>query len=436
MSSAATPLTTARVLRVWWPLAASWMLMGAELPLLSAFVARMTDPEVHLAAYASVVFPVSLVVEAPIIMLLAASTALSRDWDSYRKLYRFTMVSGAWLTLVHIALAFTPLFDLVVIGWIDPPAAVVEPARIGLRIMTPWTWTIAYRRFHQGVLIRFGRSRTVGVGTLVRLVAVVGVLLAGSAHGGLSGIVVGASAIAAGVTAEAIYAGIVVRPVLRGELREAPPASEPVTRASFLRFYVPLAMTPLLTLLIQPLGAAAMARMPWALPSLAAWPVVYGLVFLFRSVGFAYNEVVVSLLDEPDAVPVLRRFGWWMAGLTVAGLYLLSATPLSRIWLEDVSGLEPPLAAIAALGMAVAVLMPGYAAMQSWYQGRLVHAKRTRAITEAVVLYLVIAAAGLEAGVSWNAIPGMFFTLGVFTVAGIAQTAWLAWRTGTLARNP
>jgi hypothetical protein len=33
------PLTFARVVRVWWPLAASWLLMGAELPALSAVMA-------------------------------------------------------------------------------------------------------------------------------------------------------------------------------------------------------------------------------------------------------------------------------------------------------------------------------------------------------------------------------------------------------------
>ena len=72
------PVDVGRVARLWWPLAASWLLMGAELPLLSAVVARMADPEIHLSAYGSTVLPLSFMVEAPIIMLLSASTALSR----------------------------------------------------------------------------------------------------------------------------------------------------------------------------------------------------------------------------------------------------------------------------------------------------------------------------------------------------------------------
>ena len=39
------PLTLARIARVWWPLAASWLLMGAELPALSAVIARLPNPD-------------------------------------------------------------------------------------------------------------------------------------------------------------------------------------------------------------------------------------------------------------------------------------------------------------------------------------------------------------------------------------------------------
>ena len=143
-------LSNKRIFETWWPLAASWMLMGAELPALSAVIARLENPRINLAAYGGIVFPISLVIEAPIIMLLAASTALCKDYDSYRKLWRFMMISGAGLTVLHILIAFTPLYYVVAEDLIGAPAVIIEPARIGLMIMTPWTWSIAYRRFNQG----------------------------------------------------------------------------------------------------------------------------------------------------------------------------------------------------------------------------------------------------------------------------------------------
>ena len=160
-----------RVLTTWWPLAASWMMMGAEQPLVGAVVARLAEPEVQLAAYGSVVYPLALVVEAPVIMLLAASTELSRDRVAFRALRRVAHGLGLGLSLLHLLLAATPLFDVVVRRVLDVPAAVLEPARLGLLLLLPWTWSIASRRFHQGLLIRHGRARAVGVELLPEMLA-------------------------------------------------------------------------------------------------------------------------------------------------------------------------------------------------------------------------------------------------------------------------
>ena len=39
---------------VWWPLAASWLFMSIEQPLVGALVARLPDPTVQLAALGGV----------------------------------------------------------------------------------------------------------------------------------------------------------------------------------------------------------------------------------------------------------------------------------------------------------------------------------------------------------------------------------------------
>jgi hypothetical protein len=145
-ASTLSPLPTSRILHTWWPLAASWLFMATELPIVSAVIARLPNAEINLAAYGGIVFPVALIVESPIIMLLAASTALSKDWDSYAKMRRWMMRTSAALTALHLLIAFTPLYDFVVEKLIGAPAEIVEAGRIGLMIMTPWTWAIAYRR--------------------------------------------------------------------------------------------------------------------------------------------------------------------------------------------------------------------------------------------------------------------------------------------------
>ena len=344
-------LSTKKIIRTWWPLAFSWLLMGIEMPALSAIVARLPDPEINLAAYSGIVFPLALIIESPIIMLLSASTALSKDWASYVKIRRFMNTVSAAMTLLHVLVAFTPLYDVIASQILGVPAAILEPGRLGLRIMLPWTWSIAYRRFNQGVLIRFDRSRAVGIGTLVRLGTNLLVLSIGYSLGNVPGIVTATSAVAAGVLSEAAFVGMLVQPVLRNQLRQAPTLPTPLTLRPFLEFYLPLALTSLLGLAVNPIGSAALSRMPLAIESLAAWSVVNGLGFMFRALGIAYNEVVVALLDQHQAYLHLRRFALWLAGITTLLLLLMAATPFSRVWFQTISGLSPELTDLAVSGL-------------------------------------------------------------------------------------
>ena len=215
-------LSIKQIFLTWWPLAVSWFLMALELPALSAVVARLPDPKINLAAYGGIVFPLALIIEAPIIMLLAASTALSKDWKSYKKIRRFMHTTSAALTILHILVVSTPIYNFVVTSLIGSPQEIIAPARIGLAIMLPWTWSIAFRRFNQGVLIRLGHTVTVGKGTFVRLSANIFVLIAGYLIGTIPGIIVATTAVSAGVMSEAIFIGIKVKPVIKYQLMPMP----------------------------------------------------------------------------------------------------------------------------------------------------------------------------------------------------------------------
>ena len=423
------------VLENWWPLAASWLLMGFELPAVSAALARLPDPDRSLAAYGGVVFPLALLIESPILMLLAASTALSRDLHSYRVGRRFMLALGLGFTALHGLVAFTPLFDVIAARWLKVPAEILEPSRLGLRIMLPWTVSIAFRRFHQGVLIRFGQARSVGAGTAVRLTAMASVLGFGLTWRHLPGIVVGTCAVISGVVSEALFAFWRVRPILAGPLRQAPAVSPPLDSRRFARFYFPLMITPLFYILSMPLASAAMSRMDRPLESLAAWPVLNGLVFTLRSTGFALNEVVVAMLDRPGAAAALRRFAALLAATTSSLLLIAAVTPIGHWWFASVSALAPALATLGASALWVAAPMPGLAALQSLYQGTLVHAHRTRGVTESVIAYFVVAAAVMVSGpLVLRHLSGLYVAIAGMAAGNAAQWLWLATRARGLDR--
>lgn len=422
-----TPLGTRDVLAVWAPLAASWLLMGLELPAVSAVMARLPLAKVSLAAYGGVVFPTSLILESPVIMLLTASTAVVQDEASRRIVQRVMVVLAVGLAALHALVAFTPLFDLLVVNVLGVPPEIREASRTGLRIMLPWVASIAYRRTQQGVLIRTGRPRAITIGTMVRLGTGVSVLAAGLANGRVPGIVVGTGAVACGVLAEALYAAWAVRPALR-DLRARPAASPALTTRAFLRFYGPLMVTPFINFVTLPLGSAAMSRMPAALDSLATWPVLSGASFTMRSLGFAFSEVMVAQLDRPRPLPALRRFALLLAAASSGVLVLAAATPLGHAWFARVSALPAPLLPLAGAGLWWLALTPAAAVGQSYWQGAIVHGRATRGVTEAVVVTLAVTALVLGAGVAWQRAPGLHFAAAGLMLGGVAQCAWLALR--------
>jgi progressive ankylosis protein len=407
-------------------------MMGLELPAVSAVIARLANPEIHLAAYGGIVFPLALLVESPIIMLLAASTALSRDWDAYRRLRRFMGWAAAGLTGLHLCLVLTPLYDVIVGQVLHSPPEIRGPARIGLLIMTPWTASIAYRRFQQGVLIRCHRSKWVGAGTLVRLVANFSVLGAGAWYGRLPGIVVGTAAVTAGVLAEAIFAGFSVRPVLRAAMPDRK-AEEPLLEwRELFRFYIPLALTPLMSMIVLPILSAGMGRMPRALESLATLPALNGLVFVLRSLALAYNEVVVALYDHPGSRAALYRFTRGLTGTLTLLLAIVAFTPVGTLWFRHLSALKPELASLGAVGLMIGIALPGLGVFQSWYQGMLVASRKTRGISEAMGMGLLGVTATIGGGILLGTIPGLWVGMGAQVVGNVLQTVWLRIRSAPI----
>ena len=427
-------LNQSTVLHDWWPLAASWGLMGLEMPCISIVVGNLPDPETMLAAFGGIAFPLGLLVEAPIIMMLAASTALSRDSDSFNRLQRFMTSLAFFLTIIHALLAFTPLWELAVVPAMDIPESVQEPARESFAWLLPWTWAIADRRFRQGLLIHFGMKQVIVFGTGIRLLATVGTLVV-LAINEMPGATIASASLSTGVIVEAAYVRLRSRVVVSGPLRASPAPAEPLVLRKLLRFYMPLALTPILILAAQPIGAAGMTRMPDALESLAVWAPLGGLIFLLRSSGIAYNEVCIRLSSRQNSYSQLTQFAWVTGGLFSAFLALLALSPLAPFWFQKVVGLDPELASLGTHALWLAVPIPLLTFLQSLYQGVLVNAHRTRPITEAVGCYLGLTIAGMAAGVIYGGITGLFVALLTYTAANLAQTAWLAIRLKRLLGN-
>ena len=417
-----------KILIFWLPLFASWLLMTMEGPFVSAIINRLPDEVIMLAAM-GIVTSLSVTIESPIINLLATSTALTRDRPSYLLLRKFTLHWMIFLTAVTILLAFTPLFDLIIVQLMNVPEQVAVWVRPGLRIMTFWSAAIAWRRFLQGIMIRFDQTRKVAWGTVVRLASSGGTALFLATMTEWEGVLIGSSSLMAGVIAEAAYATIAVRPVLEHQLGpDGRPATErPLTYNTLFWFHLPLATTSLLTLLVQPLVAFSLARSPNPTLSLAAWPVVFQFMLIARAAAFALPEVIIARTDGEPTFRPLRRFSLTLTIASTLFMIVFLATPLIGFYLFVIQDLTAPVAAMAREGLLIFIALPGLTTLISWIRGLLIDARATGIVNRGMAINLVVTAAILFLGVAqqW---PGINSAALALSLAALAEFFFLWWR--------
>jgi hypothetical protein len=384
------PLTLRRVFVFWLPLQFTWLMMSVEGPFLAAVIARLAEPKYNLAAY-GVAFSLALIVEAPVIMIMSAATALVRDRSSYLKMRNFTTVLNVAVTVAMVAIVIPPIFNIIVYGLLGLPPEIASRSYVAILILLPWPVAIGFRRFYQGVLIRHGQTRRVAYGTLARLIAMVGTALALYGRPSVEGVWVGAAALSAGVLVEVVVSRAMANRTVHRLLTDSSTAGgEPLTYRSIAVFYYPLALTTLLTLGVHPVVTFFMAHGRAAIESLAILPVVGALVFIFRSLGLAYQEVGIALIgDDFEGYTTLRTFATLLGLAAVAVLALIAWTPLATVWFQSVSGLSEELARFAYAPTRILAIIPGLTVLLSFQRYMLVNFRATAAVTWATVIEVV-----------------------------------------------
>ncbi|CAN5761185.1 hypothetical protein BH23GEM9_BH23GEM9_36650 [soil metagenome] len=370
------------ILLFWTPLALQWLMMALEGPFLAAIIARMGEATYNLAAY-GVAFAFAILVESPVIMLMSASTALVEDDTSYYRLRNFANALNAGSTALLLLVLIPPVYQLLMLTLIGLPVPVADLVYGALWLLLPWPAAIGYRRFLHGVLIRSGRTRLVAYGTAMRLAGMSATAISLYALGTLPGAWVGAAALSAGVCTEAVATRIMARTALRELLGpRAQPALSTPGYAGIARFYYPLALTSFIGLTVQPLLTFMMGRSPAPLESLAVFPVVHALSFLFRSFGFAYQEAAIALLGRRcEHAPSVTRFAIGLAFATTGAMAIVAFTPLAFIWFDTLSALPPALSALAITPARIVVPLPALAVLMALQQAIIVQSRATRAIS-------------------------------------------------------
>lgn len=373
----------------WVPLAATWLMMSTEGPFLSAIIARLPDAKFNLAAY-GVAFAFALLVESPIIMIMSAATKLVENGKAYVKLRNFTNVMNGAVTLGTLIAISPPVFNWVAYNVIELPPEVAELTHWAFIILLPWPGAIGYRRFYHGVLIRHDRTRLVAYGTVIRLssMAITALLLYYFTK--LPGAIIGTSALSAGVVGEAIASRFMAHRLVQELMADYhSPQSETfdLSYGEIFKFYYPLALTPMISMGTHPMVTFFLGQGRFPIESLAVFPVIHSLTFIFRSLGLSFMEVVVAISGRgaENRIP-LRNFMIILAVSASLGLGLIAFTPAAEFWYHTISGLSPELTGFALLPTQVFLLLPALSVLMSYQRGVLVNARSTLPLTWAIIV--------------------------------------------------
>lgn len=367
------------LLKFYWPLALSWLFMSMETPLAISILSRTRDEVLNTAAYLPMM-AISFFIEGPVIDLLATTTTFGKSRFSYRRLRTFCLWVMLWCTVIHAVVALTPVYSWVVVGWLGLKPDLVEALRPALVWMIPWSALIGWRRFRQGILIRSGETRPIGIGTILRATTIFGVgFMLG--HGSLPGIQAIAIALVASVGIEAIFVHFASLRVVRTELVDSIEEDhEPgfLSTRFLLAFHVPLALTTMLNLSSMQLAAKTLSQTQNSAQTMAAWQTAASLVFLHRALTFALPEMVIALANDGGRERILRRFCVGI-GISLSGLMLLLWASGAAHWiLVTLLGSTAQVARMAELAFVASASLPILTAYSSYFRGLLTLGRLTR----------------------------------------------------------
>ena len=110
---------------------------------------------------------------------------------------------------------------------------------------------------------------------------------------------------------------------------------------------------------------------------------------------------------------------------STAILAVLTIPPVSHAIFARLMDLADPLPTLIHRCSFILLPAPAIAVFQSYFQGMILHSRKTRSITESVAIFLGVATVALVAGVVWGGATGLYITMGAFILGELVRTVWL-----------
>jgi Na+-driven multidrug efflux pump len=392
------------------PLIFMAQLMMISHSVIHAWLARGALPTEALAAF-SIAFAVNALLSSAFRPLHQIALSYVTDRRSILRVWRFGMTLAAGNTLLIGALALTPLGDRVYGGLLGAGPAVVAQARAASLVFALIFPLQCTRNVAAGLLMVHRHTLLISYGTLLRIVALVGLLLALSPV--LAGATLGAAALVGCIGVEAAFVAFLARPFFRGRPRSE---GDPAGYGDLWRFSWPLIANAMLENSLIVLVNVFVGRLAQPDLNLAAFGVARGLLMLMMSPLRNLAQTAQALTRSREDLAVVLRFSWQAIGVFAALIAVLFYTPLRGVVLGGLMGLSPALQAAVEPAVLLFLVTPPLWALGAVYRGLLAGARQTGvlAVTGGVRLAAVLAVSSVC--LAWPQANGA--VVGVLALAG------------------
>ncbi|HEX9842609.1 MAG TPA: hypothetical protein VGC20_07650, partial [bacterium] len=294
------------------PLIFMAQLMMISHSVIHAWLARGALPTEALAAF-SIAFAVNALLSSAFRPLHQIALSYVTDRRSILRVWRFGMTIAAGNLLLIGALALTPLGDWVYGGLLGAGPAVVAQARAASLVFAPIFPLQCTRNVAAGLLMVHRHTLLISYGTLLRIVALVGLLLALSPV--LAGATLGAAALVGCIGVEAAFVVFLARPFFRGRPRSE---GDPAGYGDLWRFSWPLIANAMLENSLIVLVNVFVGRLANPDLNLAAFGVARGLLMLMMSPLRNLAQTAQALTRSREDLAVVLRFSWQAIGVFAA----------------------------------------------------------------------------------------------------------------------
>ncbi len=373
------------------PLSATNLMLTLSHSIVNAGVARTSNPEVALAAYALARSLVRMI-ENPVFMVRQTVASLVKDQESYRQVRRFVYILTACVMAVIALLGFTPLglWVLETVMGASPEVAAESHMALGILFLLPFA--AVTRNLYHGIAIISRQTMMVPKSSLIRLVLMSGLIFSLALYTELPGAVSASISFVGAFMAEAMLMRWRAKPLLRDGSVLPKRGTKKLAVGSIARFFLPLVLTTLVATAFGPLINAGLARSMNPTIALSAFAVgnALGQIFVAPMNMLHQCTLAFTSVGVPITYMITRRFVIGFAMIASVLLAVISFSPIGTFLLETLIGISGEAAESAQKVMQVKSLLPLALGWREYLWGIFMQQHMTKLIGSGKAVNLVV----------------------------------------------